>query len=115
MTFKQLKSQIKEELKDHAQIIRRGKFLRKPKNRIDVTKEDKKLYYYSTWFDEYKVKMLSNDYRHKHIAYCHFFNGTDYGLIENPRSDNKRNQKKVDAFIKHWSGELDEEVVCNCA
>lgn len=120
MTFKELKNQIKQELKEQVQIIRRGKFLRKPKNRTNTTKEDYSLYFHKAygggmWFDFWKVKDISNEYRHKHIAYCHFFNGTEYGLIENPRRGNERKQSLIDAYIKSWESKIDEEVVRRCA
>ena len=118
MTFKELKKQIKEEQKELARKIRRGKHLRKPDNRVDLTKEDKELYltnYYKTvYYDDFKVRSLCRNYRHKHIAYCHFFNNTMYSLIENPRSDNKRNQDIIDHYIEGWKKELDEDV-CLCA
>lgn len=125
MTFKELKKSIKENQKELASTIRRGKFLRKPDNRTDVTKEDKSLYWYTgyggnTWFDDYKVRDLGQKYRHVHIAYCHFFNGTEYGMIESEtRSDNKRNQAVIDDHIKTWESmideEIDEEAICLCA
>jgi hypothetical protein len=118
MTYKELKSQIKQELKEAAQSIRQGKVYRKPANRKDMPKEHISKYCYTygqtTYYAQDKVNWLSNDFRHKHIAYCHFFNGTEYGLIENPRSGNERKQSIIDAYIKSWESELDE-VVRDCA
>lgn len=111
MTFKELKKQIKEQQKALASTIRRGKHLRKPDNRTDVTKEDKKLFYYGTFFEYWSVRVMGQKYRHIHLAYCHFFNGTDYGLIElDTRSDNSRNQNRIDNYIKEWESMIDEEV-----
>lgn len=124
MTFKELKNQIKEQQKELARKIRRGKFLRKPDNRrtSDITKEDKSLYYYKgygggSWYDVWKVKELSREYRHVHIAYCQFFNGTDYALIENPRDeyDHRPNMSTVDAYMNTWKEMIDEDVRRNAA
>lgn len=83
MTYKELKNKIKQEQKDLALKIRRGKYLRKPDNRgNNITDEDKKLYYYGGYFDDWKVYSLSFQYRNKHIAYCSFFNNTPYHAIE---------------------------------
>lgn len=118
MTFKELKKQIKLELKDLAKSIRQGKYYRKPSHRKDMPKEHIIKYCHSyaktTYYSQEKIEWLSDDFRHKHIAYCHFFNGTDYGLIENPRSGNERNQKLIDSHISNWMGELDE-ALCDCA
>ena len=112
MTFKQLKQKIKEERTELALTIRLGKFYRKPHRREDMPKEHVKKYCTTygttTYYNHVKIENLSDEYRHKHIAYCHFFNGTDYGLIENPRKNNKRNQKTIDKYIEIWEGELDE-------
>ena len=108
MTYKDLKNKIKEEQKTLALKIRRGKFLRKPDNRKDVTKEDKELYYYGGFFDNDKVKWLSEDYRHKHIIYCNMFNNTPIGMIEIPRDENIPNSYTLDRIRKEWENELDE-------
>ena len=110
MTYKDLKNKIKEEQKALALDIRRGKFLRKPINRTDVTEDDKDLYY-SSWDDDFsnwKVESLSDEYRHKHIAYCTFFNNTPYDLIESPRDDNKADSRAIQSYMDEWEGQLDE-------
>ena len=108
MTYKDLKKKIKEEQKALALEIRRGKFLRKPDNRGDITEDDKDLYYSYDGFSCWKVDNLSNEYRHKHIAYCILFNNTPYGLIESPRDDNKASTSTIDFYKKEWEDQLDE-------
>jgi len=110
MTYKDLKNKIKEKQKTLALQIRRGKFLRKSCNRVDITEDDKKLYY-SNWdndFSVWKVETLSDEYRHKHIAYCNLFNNTPYELIESPRDNNKANTSAIDSYKNEWKGQLDE-------
>lgn len=110
MTYKDLKNKIKEAQKILALQIRRGKFLRKPDNRIDITENDKNLYY-SKWdndFSCWKVENLSDEYRHKHIGYCNLFNNTSYELIESPRDNNKPNTSAIDSYKNEWKGQLDE-------
>ena len=110
MTFKELKFKIKKEQKELALQIRRGKSLRKPDSRTDVTKEDKKLYYYGGSFEDWNVFLLSRKYRHRHIAYCTMFNNTQYGLIEQPRYGNKPSSRDLDKYKKDWTELLDETV-----
>jgi len=117
MTYKELKLKIKEQQKSLAQQIKRGKELRKPCNRTDVTEEDRKLYY-STWgegdgFSCWKIESLSDVYRHKHIAYCTMFFKTPYEEIElfckeSPDFD------RIDSYKKEWEGLLDEALL-DCA
>jgi len=114
MTYKDLKNKIKQEQKLLAQKIRRGKFLRKPDNRKNVTKEDKTFYYYSGCYDDYKVQCLSEDYRHKHIIYCNMFNKTPYDKIEQPSSDNTPRAFTLEKIQKEWESQLDE-ALCNRA
>ena len=113
MTFKELKQKIKEEQKDLAQKISRGKYLRKPYRRVDVTAKDKKLYYYGEYYDDYQVYKLSYDYRHRHIAYCQFFNNTPYNLIESQTNNLPKNEL-IEEYKSKWLGELDE-TLHNCA
>ena len=108
MTYKELKNKIKEEQKTLALQIRRGKYLRKPDHRVDITKEDRKLYYYGQIFDDWNVTKLSQKYRNKHIVYCHMFNNTPYGQIEQPREGNKPSSKQMDTYRKEWENLLDE-------
>jgi hypothetical protein len=118
MTFKELKQQIKKELKEKAQIIRRGKFLRKPGNRAEgVTKEDKKNFYYSSrfdYFDYWKVKEHSHEFRHMHIAYCQFFNKTPYNMIE-PYCENMPREYTIKNYMTKWESKIDEEIICDHA
>lgn len=123
MTFKELKNKIKEEQKQLALKIRRGKFLRKPKNRVGMTDEDRHLYFYR--YDQYKEAFfngsyaMSGDYRARHIAYCMFFNNTPYGMIEKPREDADYSKtlaiSRSKDFIKKWKSEIDEETVRSSA
>ena len=116
MNFKDLKNKIKEEQKILAQQITRGKFLRKPSNRFNLSDEDERLYC-NKWssskdkFDYYRVLYLSDDYRHKHLAYCIFFNKTPYEKIEgSTRDDNCPKMSLVQQHIKEWEKLLDEDV-----
>ena len=97
MTYKELKNKIKEEQKVLAQIIRLGKTGRKPKNRNSEN--------YSPWD---QLEWNQREYRHKHIIYCHMFNGTPYELIEQPRDNNRPDSYKLDKIRKEWEGMLDE-------
>ena len=105
MTFKELKKHIKEEQKNLARAIRKGKDARKPSNR----NEDNIGYYNALYWNRVS-------YRHKHIAYCEFFNKTPYEKIENPRKENSTypfSRSKIDAYKKEWESLLDEEIVCD--
>ncbi len=111
MTFKELKNKIKEEQKLLAQSIKRGKHLRKPKHRTNLTDEDEKFFttyggetYYASW----KVESISHEYRLHHIVYCTMFNGTPYDKIENPRENNKVNKNVLYDIRKKWETLLDE-------
>ena len=104
MTFKELKLKIKEEQKNLAQQIMNGKTGRKPKNRSDDNLND-----YSD------LEWNQFNYRHTHIMYCHFFNDTPYGLIEQPRDGNEPRSKTLDNLRNTWKGMLDEETLRDCA
>jgi hypothetical protein len=108
MTYKELKNKIKEEQKTLALQIRRGKYLRKPSHRVDITKDDKKLFYSNNDFHAWKIDQLSSEYRHKHIAYCLMFNNTPYHLIEQPQEQNKPYKSKLESYKKEWEGKIDE-------
>ena len=114
MTFKELKQKIKEEQKELAQIISRGKYLRKPCRRTDITKEDKNLYYFGAHYEPWKVEELRYNFRHRHIAYCQLFNKTPYSSIETPREENLPSKSLIKNFENEWLGELDE-ALRNCA
>lgn len=96
MTYKELKNEIKEELKVLAEAIKQGKTARKPKNR-----NDKNMGFYNA------IYWNKINYRHKHIAFCEFFNNTPYEKIEQPRADNKPNRNKIDSYKKDWAELLD--------
>jgi len=97
MTYKELKNRIKEEQKSLAQAIRNGKTGRKPKNRCSDNMAD--------WNT---LESNQHTYRHQHIVYCHMFNGTPYGLIEQPRDNNKPSKYYLEKLQKQWESELDE-------
>ncbi len=119
MTYKELRLKIKEEQKSLALQIRRGKFLRKPDNRKDITKEDKRLYYSTygdtTYFGTWKVEALSQEFRHRHIIFCNMFNNTPYEAIEKPRDDNRPSSRFLDKIRKEWESQVDDEALRNCA
>lgn len=108
MTYKDLKNKIKEEQKTLALEIRRGKFLRKPDNRTDITEDDKELYYSYDGFNCWKIERLSWDYRHRHIAFCNMFYNTPYERIESPKKSNHPDTHRLDFHKKEWEGQLDE-------
>lgn len=113
MTYKELKLQIKNQQKELALKIRRGKALRKQKNQTNQTAEERSFYGIATDNIWYKTKNLSSDYRTIHIAYCMFFNKTPLELIENTtRPDNKMESKWYNSIIQNWETILSEETVC---
>jgi len=85
MEFKELKNQIKEEQKELASQIRS---LRK---------------------DRESTSWLSFTFRHKHIAYCQFFNKTPYEKIERKCHEGP-NTFTIDKYTKEWYKELEEDV-----
>jgi len=101
MTFKELKLKVKEEQKFLAQEIKEQKGTRKevPDGYVDGLVYDQ------------------NDYRHHHIAYCEFFNGTPYALIEQPRDNNKPFSNTLESIKNQWETEIDEvdEALRDCA
>jgi hypothetical protein len=102
MTFKELKLKIKNELKQLAQEIRIGKSLRKPHLYAQAPPEHRKL--------ARICEGNRDDFRHKHIMYCHMFNGTPYDKIEQPREDNGPRSWLLDEYRKKWESMLDEDV-----
>ena len=105
MTKKQLKQQIKTELKSLAKDIRTGKGLRKPKNQTGASKED------LGKLD--KLEWNRDSYRHRHIVYCNIFNNTPYHMIECPRKINKPRKYLLETYKKEWEGLIDEETICH--
>lgn len=104
MTKKQLKQQIKTELKSLAKNIRTGKGLRKPKNQTGASTKD------LSKLD--RLEWNRDSYRHKHIAYCSMFNNTPYHMIECPREDNKPSKYTLESYKKEWEELIDEETIC---
>jgi hypothetical protein len=98
-TLKSVKEVIKEEQKELAKQIREMKNSRK-----------KTRYGYVDGLD-----YTSEEYRHRHIAYCRLFNGTPYDLIEsNP--DVPVEEKFYSGYISEWSSLIVKayrEVSCN--
>ena len=115
-TFKELKNRIKEQQKEIAANITRGKLFRKPSNQINMTDDDRKKFcwknsYRNTYeFDISRIDYLSRDFRSRHIAYCIFFNKTPYDKIESKVHDrNRPNLDMVQKYIKEW----ESEIICN--
>jgi hypothetical protein len=124
MTRKELKNKIKEEQKQLAIDIKRGKFLTSPKNWEVMTDVERKTYLFKTTgsygithgFMNWKVDQLSVEYRHIHIMYCSFFNNTPYHKIENPRKDHKPDTGKLNKLRTTWESQIEhEEALCDCA
>jgi hypothetical protein len=101
MTYKELKLQIKNELKQLAADIRIGKSLRKPRHYNQAKAEHQAL---AGW----KCEQNRWEFRHKHIIYCHMFNGTPYDDIEKPRDNNRPDGFKLERIRKEWENLLDE-------
>lgn len=97
MTYIELKN--KKEQKLLAEDIKIGKSGRKPKNR----KKEHASFYNNLYWNRV-------NYRHKHIAYCEFFNNTPYEMIERPSVHNKPNRSKIDSYKTEWMGLLDEAI-----
>jgi hypothetical protein len=113
MKFKELKCKIKEEQKSLARKIKRGKFLRKPTNRKDITKDEKTCFVYSDdngtcFFKDWEVGRLSWEYRHKHIAYCSFFNNTPYERIESTDKYHRPISSKIKSYKKEWESQFEQ-------
>lgn len=107
MTFKELKNSIKKQLKETANTIRILKAARKP----HVYKSNPALYDKLGDLDS-----LRYDIRHKHIAYCMFFNRTEYGDIEK-KCNEKPYTRKIDGYKNQWQyiveANQDAKIVCN--
>jgi len=98
MTFKELKQKIKEEQKTLAQEIKEGKSKRKQMPNGYVSGLD---------YDR-------DDYRHRHIAYCQFFNKTPYEMIERSCHENPR-KSTIETHMTVWASKIDEEALRDCA
>ena len=113
MKFKELKNQIKNEQKELALKIRRGKFLRKPSNRLNLTDYDKRNFFSGGIFYDYYINTYSSRYRMTHIAYCMFFYKTPYEKIESSTKENNNpNKTLISKYIKEWESQIDE-IVCD--
>jgi hypothetical protein len=96
MKFKELKKQIKEEQKELASKIRNLKSKRKQEDSGYISTTQKRF-----------------TFRHKHIAYCQFFNKTPYEKIE--RSCNiEPNINIINKYVKEWYKEIEQDV-CDCS
>jgi len=98
MTFKELKHKIKEEQKFLAQEIKEGKSRRKqvPDGYVEGLEYDR------------------DEYRHRHIAYCQFFNKTPYNMIERECYDKPR-KNTIESHMNAWESQIDEEALRDCA
>jgi Zn-dependent metalloprotease len=94
MTFKELKKQIKEQQKQLASEIKAQKGKRKSSP------------------DGYVSGLPYNrdGYRHKHIAYCQFFNGTPYEKIELTCHEKPR-KSSIKKYMTEWEAAIDKEEV----
>jgi len=131
MTRKELKNTIKNELKLEAILIREAKNERRQQTkyinpccdcnpyprkncRRDVKFGGECVTNYTDWW-----KILRNlyrfrrDYRHRHIAYCIFFNNTPYENIER-KCENYPDFASIKDYIKIWMKELNYETEDVC-
>ena len=109
MTRKELKQKIKEEQKSLAQKIKKCRPLRKPHVYEAASLEMQQQC--RSWSRE----QFSWEYRHRHIIYCNMFNNTPYGVIEQPRDNNRPSSRLLEKYKNEWEGMLDEETVRDCA
>lgn len=115
MTRKELKQKIKEQLKDVAKEIRFAKFIRKPRNYDSITEEQHEEF--SGIIDRpWRLDSIRWSYRHKHIAYCMFFNETPYERIE-LHCKEAPSFSTIDKHIDDWKGHIDEpaEALRDCS
>ena len=98
MTFKELKQKIKEEQKSLAREIKEAKSKRK---------ESQYGYVHGLDYDR-------DQFRHKHIAYCKFFNKTPYGMIEQTCHEDPR-KSTIKSYMNDWESQIDEEALRYCA
>ncbi len=106
---KQLKLKIKEEQKQKASSIRLLKLARKPK----VYNTDPSMYDKLGHLETHRY-----DFRHIHIAYCMFFNNTEYEAIER-KCDDIPNSLYIQKLKDEWNRyiemnteEIVDETVC---
>jgi hypothetical protein len=110
-----LKQKIKEQLKEVAKEIRFAKFLRKPKNHTMITEEQEEKFS-GIISRPWRLDSIRWDYRHKHIAYCMFFNKTPYERIE-LHCKEAPSFNTIDKYQDDWKGQIDEpaEALRDCA
>lgn len=105
MDFKNLKNKIKKEQKELAATIRILKAARKP----HIYESNPKLY---DSLGDLETKQYN--YRHRHIAYCEFFNKTPYEDIER-KCHEKPYRGTIDGLKNIWEEEVKEsedETLC---
>ncbi len=98
MTFKELKLKIKEEQKSLAREIKEAKSKRKESQYGYVD----------------GLNYNRDQFRHKHIAYCQFFNKTPYGMIEQTCHEDPR-KSSIKSYMTNWESQIDEEALRYCA
>lgn len=96
MVFILLKNEVKQELKNLTKQIQDEKFSIKYKNN-----KDKKIL-----SNLNKLEKLKYQYRNKHIAYCQFFNNTNYNQIEVPNNNNYPNGFLIEENKSNWIKKL---------
>lgn len=104
----EVRKTVKEELKAIGKEIRELKDSRKQGKR-----GGRPLYRIQT-----DIWTLKYDYRHKHIAYCMFFNHRTLEQVESTKSERytKPYMLRVNSQIECWSKEVTcEKALCNCA
>lgn len=112
MNFKELKLQIKFELKELVNEIKLWKSLRKPDNRIGDYKNIQQ------WNISSKLSYLKYEFRLLHIAYCEFFNHTPYESIEKPRKEKtitKYERNGIEKQKYDWMMEINDDTLRDCA
>jgi hypothetical protein len=91
MFFIKLKNQVKTELKILAKEIQQEK--QNFKNNKNIK-------------SSIKLENLKNAYRNKHIAYCQFFNHTNYDQIEIPKYNNFPDGYIINNIKNNWINRL---------
>ena len=103
MIKKELKNTIKNELKEAAANIRQLKKERKSDNNHHRVR--------SLLATTDLIYILRKKYRHKHIAYCMFFNNTPYEEIEKTCNEDPY-WKKVDTYKSDWVYDIKKQERC---
>jgi hypothetical protein len=107
MTFKEFKNKIKKQIKETAGTIRILKAARKP----HIYNSNPVLYDKLGDLDSLRYNI-----RHKHIAYCMFFNRTEYGNIEK-KCNESPNSSLLTKYKREWQyiveAIIDAKTICN--